>query len=81
MNADEISTTDFLKIDKNEHISKLIGELVNEKQSAALIFDGDKYLGITRRKSLIRTNIDFSSAKVNNIIERIPVLKGTDRDS
>lgn len=78
MNADEISTTDFLKIDKNEHISKLIGELVNEKQSAAVIFDGDRYLGITKRNALIRTNINFSSAKVGNIVEKVPVLKGTE---
>jgi CBS domain-containing protein len=76
MIAKDIITTDYAKIDKNAAISELIGELIRTKQKAAVVFDKNKYIGITTKRLLLKTKIDPAKLKVNKVIEKVPTLTG-----
>jgi len=76
MIAKDLMTKDYAKIDKSRSVSKLIGEFIRTKKRAAVVFDGKKYVGITSRKTLIRTKLDPAQLKVSHLVENVPKLNG-----
>ena len=66
----------FLKIDSEERVSKLLGFLGSQKKSYAVVFDsGDNFLGLTSVRELLRKRTDFSKMKVRNVTNmNLPML-------
>jgi len=67
---------DYVRIDKNDSISKLIGQLKRRKEKSAVVLDGKNYVGIINKRLLIRTKLNPAQMKVKRVIEKVPVLKG-----
>jgi CBS domain-containing protein len=76
MIAKDLMKTDYARIDKSTTVSKLVGELIRKKCRAAVVFDKKKYVGITSRKTLIRTKLDPAQLKVLHLVEKVPTLSG-----
>ncbi len=73
--AKDIMNKDFLKIDKEEVISKLIGKLIRYKKDEAVIFDKDRFFGITRKYYLIKSKLDPTKAKISTVTFKPPVVE------
>jgi len=76
MIAKELISQDYVKVDQNEHISKLIGKLKLKKEKAAVVFDDKRFVGISTKRLLIKTKQDPAEMKVKRVIAKVPVLKG-----
>ena len=66
----------YIKVDKSDSVSTLIGLLKLHKAKAALIFDKKKFLGVADTHLLIRTKQDPAELKAGKIVKRVPVLTG-----
>ncbi len=80
MNAKELVTKEFLQIDENEVLSRLIGKLVADKQEAVLVFGGEKFSGLFDKKKLIKSKIDITSTKMKNFVKKVSILKPEQED-
>ena len=79
MKAIELATMDFVKIDGDEPITRLISLLSRTNKDAAVVVDkSGKYMGITYDYYLHRVNIDTSKAKVKNVVVTAPTLNEHD---
>jgi len=67
--AKDLLRTDYVSVDVNDSISKLLGRLKLKKQHSAVVFDGKKYLGIIARRFLLISRINPKQMKVRNIIK------------
>lgn len=76
MIAKELISKDYVKVDQNDTISKLIGALKRKNEKSAVVLNGDKYTGVINKRLLIKTKLDPSVMKVKRIIEKVPVLNG-----
>ncbi|MBW2977335.1 CBS domain-containing protein [Candidatus Woesearchaeota archaeon] len=76
MIAKELISKDYVEVDQNDTISKLIGALKRKNEKSAVILDKKKYIGVINKRLLIKTKLDPSKMKVKKIIEKVPVLKG-----
>jgi len=74
MQIKELVEKDFLKIDKKEPISKLVGKLKNSKNRNALVFDKDKFLGIISKGSLLRSKVMADEMKISKVIKPIATI-------
>ena len=73
----ELMKKEYISINKNESVSRLIGQLKKLKQRAAVVFDKKKYIGVTSRKLLLRTKFDPAELKISTkMIKKVPVLSG-----
>jgi len=78
MLAKELINEDYVKIDKNEPVSKLIGLLKRTGKKAALVFDKKKFVGVSTKNLLIKTRIDPTKLKVGKVILKVPILHGSE---
>lgn len=76
MNAEDIMENSFVKVDKEDVLSKLIGKLIKSKKNEAVILDGKKYYGVMDKRKLLKSRRDVSEEKVKNISKKPAVLKG-----
>jgi CBS domain-containing protein len=79
MQAKDLLSTEFVSIDKNEHISKLIGMLRNTHEKAAIIFDKEKFIGVSTKHLLLKTRFDPSEMKVAHTVLKVPRLSGEEQ--
>lgn len=80
MNASQLTTKNFLTIDENEVLSRLIGKLLEVDHEAILIFNGKNFLGIFDKKKLIKSKIDITSTKIKHFVKKVPLLKPEQED-
>ena len=67
--ARDLLSKDYSSVDVNDTMAKLIGVLKEEKAHAALVFDGDEYLGVVGKRFLLTSRIDPGNMKVANIVK------------
>jgi len=68
--AKDLLSKDYASVDMNDSISKLIGIMKKEEAHAALVFDGDEYLGVVGKRFLLTSRIDPGNMKVGNIMKK-----------
>jgi len=66
--AVDVMNKDFVKIDKNDSLSLVIGKLKKANQRIAVVFDKNKYIGIVARKLLYRSKIDPIKTKIGKFV-------------
>lgn len=70
----EIVKNDFLKIDKEETIGKLLGKLHKEGERNALVFDGGRFVGIVRKMDLLRSKEPVEEMKVARVVKPVATI-------
>jgi len=70
----DVMRTEFLTIDSNETVSRLIGQMVKHRQRGLLVFDGEHFLGVAHTKFLLRNKMDAASWKVKRVCSRTATL-------
>ncbi len=78
MIVNDIMSKNFVKVDKNDVLSKMIGKFRSSKIAEAVIMDGKKYYGTLCKKKMIRGRIDITEEKAANVAEKPAVLSGTE---
>jgi CBS domain-containing protein len=76
MIAKDLLKTNFVKVDKEDTISKLIGNLKRAKKTEAVVLDGKKYIGVVCKRKLLRSRRNVNEEKVRKIIIKPAVLHG-----
>ncbi len=74
--AKEVMSTDYVKVDVHDPISKLIGRLMETHERGAVVFDGKKYKGVLSKKWLLKSKAHPANMKVGEITISAPKLKG-----
>ena len=59
MIAKELISKDYVKVDQNDTISKLIGQLKRKKEKSAVVLSGNNYVGVINKRLLIKTKLDI----------------------
>ncbi|MBD3310779.1 CBS domain-containing protein [Candidatus Woesearchaeota archaeon] len=72
MKAKEVMRKDFVKVDRSQTISKLIGKLKIKKQDSALVFDNKKLLGIVTKRGMLKSKLLSDSEQIKNLIWHVP---------
>jgi len=65
--AKDLMRTDFVSVDLNDTVSVLLGKLIKQKQTFAVVFEGKKYRGLVEKGWLLTSKIDSDSMKLSNI--------------
>lgn len=73
---EELIKKKYVKVDRSDTVSKLIGKLKTEKAKSALIFNEDEFLGVVDAMHLVRSKLDPSEMKVHSVLKHVPVLRG-----
>ena len=79
MLARDLMSREFLKLSKDDSVSKFFGMVERAKrypEAEALVFEGKKFIGIASKKWMLKTKIDPSKMKVRHIVHSVPKLKG-----
>ena len=76
MKAKEVMTSDFIKADIKDTVSSVLGKLKKSKQDTALLFKGDKFIGLFSKHRLIKSRLDPKTSKAGHFIKHVPVLNG-----
>ena len=76
MIADEILKTDFVKIGKNETVSRLIGKLKKTHHSEAVVVDKKKFVGVVSKRKMLKSRMRASETKVSKLSVKVSVLNG-----
>lgn len=76
MKVIDLVDNQYLKIDKEDSVSHLIGEFQNSNQKAALVFDKKRFIGVTSKDMLLKSRLNLSKLKAEKIIKKVPVLIG-----
>lgn len=69
MNANDFLSPEFISIDAQDTVSKLIGKFKKEKEHTALVFEDKEFLGIVTRRFLLTSRANPSEMKVGNIVK------------
>jgi len=72
----EIMKNNFITIDQNKVISKLIGKFKTSKKHNAIILDGKNYAGIVCKRKLLNAKLRVEEEKIKKILMRPAVLNG-----
>ena len=76
MKSKEVMSKAFIKVDRKDAVSAVLGKLKRTKHDTALIFESDKYKGLFSKHKLIKSRIDPTSVKAGKMIKHVPVLNG-----
>ncbi|MBN2111884.1 CBS domain-containing protein [Candidatus Woesearchaeota archaeon] len=76
MLAKDILRKDFVKVDKEDTVSQLIGRLRKSKKTEAVVLSGKKYYGIVCKRKLIKSRIKSDEEKVKRVAINTAVLNG-----
>ena len=79
MLARDIMQTSFFRIDAKEPVSRLFGQMIEQDQRAAVVFEGKRYLGIAHARKLLRSKIHVNSWRVRRVCSR-PARLSIDED-
>lgn len=74
----ELIKKDFLKTQKNQTVSKIIGLMIKTGHKAALVFDKNKLIGVTSTALLLKTKLDPAKLKVAKVSLKVPILRGNE---
>jgi len=77
--ARDLMSQEFLSVQKEEPISKVIGKLILEDLRTAIVMWKKKYIGIIDRDLLVESKIDSTSAEAGTFVAHPPVV-GQDED-
>ncbi len=75
MDIKTIIKEDFVTIDDTATVSEMIGQLKNFEKRNGLVFRNNKYLGLIKKKKLLKLKIDSSKTKVKKIVQNTPIIK------
>jgi predicted transcriptional regulator len=75
MIAKDLMTQDYISIDGNETLSKLLGRFITKKQKEAVVMDGNKYMGVVSKKNILDSRIDASKVKVHKYARDVHMLE------
>ena len=78
MIANDIVRSDFIKIDKEDTVSRLIGKFRLSKRTEAVVLDGKKYVGIVSKRKMIKSRIRADEAKIKHLTWKVSVLNGSE---
>jgi len=74
MPVSEIIKKNFVKVESEDWLSHAIGQLTLKKQSEALVFQKNKFLGILDKRKFIRIRQDPSKTKIRGLVTKVPKL-------
>lgn len=75
----DLMSTEFTKLDSNDHVSVFLGTIKKTHQAFGLVFEGKKYVGFADKKELFKTRMDATQTKIKHCIKHVPILtKNTD---
>lgn len=78
MKSIDLLSKEFISIDQSAHVSELIGKFLKSKEHSALVFDGNKLVGITDKHLLLRSKYDPSQLKVSKVTKKVHALDGSE---
>jgi CBS domain-containing protein len=67
----DLMTKDYISIDKDEALSRLLGRFIAKKQKEAIILDDGNYFGIAAKKSMLDSRINANSVKVRKYVKDV----------
>jgi len=76
MKAKEVMSKDYIKIDMNNPVSKVLGQMRLKKEKNVLLFDGKTYKGIFSKHKMVRSKLDPAEWKAGKMLKRVPRLNG-----
>lgn len=76
MIARNIMKNSFIKVDKNDTISKLIGKFQTSKKQNAVVLDGKNYAGIVSKRKFLKAKLRAYEEKIRHVVMKPAVLKG-----
>lgn len=76
MIAKDVMKTNFIAVDKNDVISKLIGKFQVSKKTEAVVLDGKKYSGIVSKRKMLNKQLRIYEEKVKKLVMKPAVLTG-----
>lgn len=76
MIAKDLMKTSFIKVDKEDTISKLIGKFRLSHKTEAVVLDKKKFIGIVSKKKMLKSRVNVSEAKVRHLVWKVAVLNG-----
>jgi CBS domain-containing protein len=71
----DLMTKDYISIDKDEALSRLLGRFIAKKQKEAVVLDGDRYFGIAAKKSMLDSRINVDSVKIRKYVRDVHRLE------
>jgi len=74
MQVKDAMTKDYISVDKNETLSKLLGKLLKRKQKDAIIVDGDKYVGVVEKRCMLNSRLQVNEIKMRHFIKNAHVV-------
>ncbi len=72
--VEKIIDKDFLKLDSEETVSRLFGQMSKTGKQCGVVFSNGDFFGIVSARGVLRKRTDFSTMKVKSVIEKTPVL-------
>lgn len=70
----------FVSVDVEDTISQLLGKLRSLDELSAVVFQGNKVLGMADKRKFLRTRLDAKKMKVKHVLTRVPHLSLEDSD-
>ncbi|MBI2112767.1 CBS domain-containing protein, partial [Candidatus Woesearchaeota archaeon] len=65
---------DFIVLDDEATVSKIIGELTQFEKRIGLVFRNNKYLGLVEKRKLLKSKIDPTETKIKNYVQSTPIV-------
>ncbi|MBW3004140.1 CBS domain-containing protein [Candidatus Woesearchaeota archaeon] len=78
MLARDIMRKEFLQIDGDEPVSKLIGQMMVHNERAAVVFGRQGYIGVAYARLLLRNKLHVADWKVKRVVARPAILSGNE---
>lgn len=76
MIAKDVMKKDFISIDKEDTISKLIGKFKVSKKTEAVVLDKKRYAGIACKRKMLKPRMKVGEEKIKRIMASPAVLEG-----
>lgn len=70
----DLLSSHFVSVDVDDTISRLLGKLRTLDELSAVVFQGNKVLGMADKRKFLRTRLDAKKMKVKHVVTRVPHL-------
>ncbi len=74
MEIKPLISEDFIVLNDESTLSKMIGRLKESEKRTGLVFKNKKYLGIVEKKKLLKSRLDTSVTKIKNFVQQTPII-------
>lgn len=74
MSVKDFLSSHFVRVDVEDTVSSLLGKLRVLDELSAVVFNGDKAVGMADKRKFLRTRIDAKSTKVKRVVTKVPML-------